>query len=153
MLAFLAALILIASTTSAEEVRPERKLFLISDAEVLVQGSWRRLTERPSMEVPEVNSVRIECSRKTATCREYVAKLIRPSEHQLEGHSYLFLMLQEFAVQKWTTTEILAKAEPRAADIILRIFLATQSAERESRETEARGATGARPDYDKWSLR
>jgi len=153
MLAFLVAIILIASTAAAEEVRPEQKLFLISDAEVLVQGSWRRVTERTTVEIPDVNSVRIECSRKTATCREYVAKLIRPGEHSLGGHSYLFLMLQEFVVQRWTTTEILAKAEPRAADIILRIFLATQAAERESRETEARGAMGARSDYDKWSLR
>ncbi len=153
MLPFVVALLLIASTTAAEEVRLERKLFLISDTEVLVQGSWRRVTKRPSVEVPDVNSVRIECSRRTATCREYVAKLIRPAEHPLGGHSYLFLMLQEFVVQKWTSTEIFAKAEPRAADIILRIFLATESAERESRETETRGAIGAQPDYDKWSLR
>jgi hypothetical protein len=57
--------------------------------------------------------------------------------------AYLFLMKEQFRVIEWTGTTITARAEPRAADIDLRISFADRSAERTSRETESRGAKGA----------
>lgn len=52
-------------------------------------------------------------------------------------------MKEQFRVIEWTGTTITARAEPRAADIDLRISFADHSAEKASRKTESRGAKGA----------
>jgi len=60
-----------------------KKFVIASDASsVVIEGSWNRLTNRPSTEVPEVNSFRIECYSQARICREYIAKLIRPTDAQ-----------------------------------------------------------------------
>jgi hypothetical protein len=119
----------------------------------MVHGSWHRISERPTVEVPRVNSVRIEYDRTAGVCNEYVAKLIQKTDDPtgtVEG-DHLFLMKERFRVIEWTGTTITARAEPRAADIDLRISFADRSAERTSRETELRGAKGANSqNVDQW---
>ena len=89
--------------------------------------------------------MRIECDRTTGVCSEYIAKFIQKTDDPTCSmeRSYLFLMNEQFRVIEWTETTITARAEPRAADIDLRISFADRSAERMSRETESRGAKGA----------
>jgi hypothetical protein len=66
---------------------------------------------------------------------------------------YLFLAKERFRVVEWTGTTIIARAEPRAADIDLRISLSERSAERTSRETSSRGAQDANPqNVTQWVL-
>ena len=111
----------------------------------MVQGTWRRISQRATVEVPRVNSVRIECDRTARVCNEYVAKFIQKTDDPLGAveRPYLFLMKEQFRVIEWTGTTIAARAEPRAADIDLRISRTNRTAERSSRETAARGAQGA----------
>jgi len=54
-------------------------------------------------------------------------------------------MKEEFRVLEWPQNSIVARAQPRAADVDLRISLVDKTAERTSRETAARGAKGANP--------
>jgi hypothetical protein len=123
---------------------------------VRVQGTWRRISARPTITVPTVNSVRVECDKPRRVCTEYVAKLIQKRDDplgNLVSKPYLFLSREEFRVLEWSRTIIAARAEPRAADIDLRISLIDLSAERTSRETSARGTMGAKPsDVEQWVL-
>jgi len=147
---------LLATAACGETVLTNPKEFVIAadGSSVVIEGSWKRVTARPTIEVPEVNSFRIECFRQVHVCREYVAKLIRPAHDPgVVENTHLFLMLQEFQIELWDRGRIVAKTEPRAADIFLRVSLTDRTVERESRETEARGALGARTDSDKWILK
>lgn len=138
----------------AESIATNPKMFRLSEDEAILvfEGSWKLVTKRPTVEIPAANSFRIECSRSERICREYVAKLIRPSDDPLKAvkQTALFMMHQEFVIQGWDNNRILAKAKTRAADIFLRINLTQRSGERESMETEQRGALGARTTSDKW---
>jgi hypothetical protein len=155
----LAAVLIILLTVSVrgEEITTDRKNFLVSGdgRYVVLQGTWRRSSQRPTVEVPYVNSVRIECDRTSRICNEYVAKFIQKTDDPLGAveRPYLFLMKEQFRVIEWTGTTIAARAEPRAADIDLRISLTTRTAERSSRETAARGAQGTNPqNVTQWVL-
>jgi hypothetical protein len=131
----------------ATEITTDRNQFVVSSDRtyVMVHGTWHRISERPTVEVPRANSVRIECDRTVGVCNEYVAKLIQKTDNPtgtVQGN-HLFLMKERFRVIEWTGTTITARAEPRAADIDLRISFAERSAERTSREMESRGAKSA----------
>jgi hypothetical protein len=103
------------------------------------------MSQWPTVEVPHVNSVRIECDRAARICNEYVAKFIQKSDDPIGAveRPSLLLMKEQFRVIEWTDTTISGRAEPRAADIDLRISLADRTAERTSRETASRGAQRA----------
>lgn len=137
-----------------ETVRTNPETFFVTaDGSTLVaEGSWTLTSERASLEIPFLNSFRIECSKLEEICREYVAKLIRPTDdpNNYVKESALFIMVQEFGVSVWNERQIVAIAQPRAADIFLTISLNTRSGERVSKETEARGADGVRTTADTW---
>jgi hypothetical protein len=149
-------LLLAVSAGGAEITTDQKQFFVSSDARyVVLQGSWRRISQRATVEVPHVNSVRIECDRTARVCNEYVAKFIQKTDDPTGAveRSYLYLMKEQFRVIEWTETTIAARAESRAADIDLRISLADRSAERSSRETASRGAQGANPqNVTQWVL-
>jgi hypothetical protein len=153
-----AALILLLTVfVRGEQITTDQKNFLVAgDGKyVVLQGTWRRTSQRPTVEVPYVNSVRIECDQTARICNEYVAKFIQKTDDPLGtmARPYLFLMKEQFRVIEWTGTTIAARAEPRAADIDLRISLTNQTAERSSRETAARDAQGANPqNVTQWVL-
>jgi hypothetical protein len=91
-----------------EQITTDQKEFLFSsDGRYLVpQGTWRKTSQRPTIEVPYVNSVRIECDRTTKICNEYVAKFIQKTDDPLGAveRPYLFLMKEQFRVIEWTET-------------------------------------------------
>ena len=71
---------------------------------------------------------------------------------QWSGHT-LSLMKEQFRVIEWTATTITTRAEPRAADIHLRISLADESAENISRNGRTGRPVGANPaNVTKWVL-
>ena len=144
-----ALILLLTVSVRGEQITTDQKDFLVSGNGrfVVLQGTWRRTSQRPTVEVPYVNSVRIECDRTAKICNEYVAKFIQKTDDPAGTmeRPYLFLMKEEFRVIEWTGTTIAARAEPRAAHIDLRISLTNRTAERSSRETAARGAQGANP--------
>jgi hypothetical protein len=141
------ALFLVVVLARGAEITTDQKQFAVSSdgKHVMVQGAWRRVTERATVEVPRINSVRIECDRTAGVCNEYIAKFIQETDDPAGAmkRPYLFLMKEQFRVIEWTGTTITARAEPRAADIDLRISLSGRSAERTSRGTTSRGAKGA----------
>jgi hypothetical protein len=141
-----AVFFVVVSVRGAEITTDQKQVIVSSDRKhVMVQGTWHRLSERPTVEVPRVNSVRIECDRTARVCNEYIAKFIQETDDPIGvmKRPYLFLMKEQFRVIEWTDTTITARAEPRAADVDLRVSLVDRSAERTSRETGSRGAKGA----------
>jgi hypothetical protein len=136
-----------ASAFRDAEIKTDQKQFVVATdrTSVMVHGTWHLITERPTVEVPRVNSVRIECERIAGVCNEYVAKFIQKTDDSTGTveRSRLFLMKEQFRVVEWTEAHITARAEPRAADIDLRISFPDHAAERTSRETASRGAKGA----------
>jgi len=141
-----AALLLVVLARGAEITTDQKNFVVSSDRRhITIQGTWHRISERATVEVPRVNSVRIECDRTAGVCNEYLAKFIQKTDEltRTVERPYLFLMKEQFRVIEWTETTITARAEPRAADVNLRISFADRSAERTSRETESRGAKGA----------
>jgi hypothetical protein len=134
-----------------------RKRMTVMDggAYVTVEGTWRRISTRPSINTPTINTVSIECDRARRVCEEYMAKVLQPTDDPAGnlGVRYLFVDRTIFRVLEWSRTVLEARAEYRAADIDLRISLAEQTAERRFRETGARGAQGADPSrVDQWVL-
>ena len=152
-----ASILLLIVFVQGEQITTDRKNFFLSGdgGYVVLQGTWRRTSQRPTVEVPYVNSVRIECDRTARICNEYVAKFTQKTDDPLGAveRPYLFLMKEQFRVIEWTETVIDARAEPRAATIDLRISLTDRTAERSSRETASRGAQGANPqNVTQWVL-
>ncbi len=150
-------ILLLSIPVCGEQIKTDQKNFLVSGdgRYVVLQGTWRRTSQQPTVEVPYLNSVRIECDRGARMCNEYIAKFIQKRDDPLGAveRPYLFLMKEQFRVIEWTGTAITARAEPRAADIDLRISLTDRTAERVSRETAARGAQGANPqNVTQWAL-
>lgn len=145
-------------TTGRKDITTDRKNFIESDDRqvLVVTGSWRLTSQNPSLEVPAVNSVRIECDRASRTCNEYIAKFAQHSDDPLVDvqHPYLWLGKEQYEVKEWTSSTLTARAQPRAGDIDLRLSLVDKSAERLSRETGARGAQGANPSaVSHWTLK
>jgi hypothetical protein len=54
-----------------------------NDNYVFVEGTWRRISARPTITVPQVNSVRIECDKLILRCEEYLAMLLQKSDDPL----------------------------------------------------------------------
>ena len=122
---------------------------------VIAEGRWRRISTRPSINAPTINTVRVECDRARRVCEELMANVLQPFDDPLGkvNDRYLFVGETIFKVLEWSSTLIMARAEQPAVDIDLRISLADKSAERTLRETGARGAQGADPSrVDQWVL-
>lgn len=140
-------IVALATLGRAEEIRTNPKLFQVAQSReiIIIEGTWRNVTGGPSVQIPQANSVRVECHRNLKTCIEHIAKLIRPSDDSSGSikQPTLFVMKEEFRVLEWSQNSIVARAQPRAADVDLRISLVDKTAERTSRETAARGAKGA----------
>ena len=145
---------LFVTSAAAQEIRTNEPSWDLSadGSTVAVEGTWRRVSARRSIEIPPVNSFRIECSKPEGTCREYAARFIRPADDPLDfvRSTSLSLSTETFVVQSWTGDAIVAKSELRHADIVLRISLKRKAAERETKETNARGAKVTRTDSDRW---
>jgi hypothetical protein len=141
--------------TEAQKITTNFKSFSVSDdgQTVTIEGSWHRVAGKVGSQVPTVNSVIVECYKRQRICREYVARLIDPNDDPMAPSRMLMLSTNEFEIKSWMAGKIVAKSEPRIADWYIRINLALETAERESQETEARGAKGARTTPDKWILR
>jgi len=139
------------------KVRGNPKNLVVSSAgeTAILEGRWQRISPRVTVEIPDVNAFRIECSKQTRICREFTAKFITPSDDPLRAVSseILFLMNQDFMVTYWRRDKIRAKAEPSAADIYLEISLLDSTAMRTSQGTEKRGARGVDSTVNKWSWR
>jgi hypothetical protein len=144
-----AIVVLIGISSFSFAIEFNNRLFILSadGQHLVVEGRWKSLNKKVSIEVPAANSVRIECDKSSGLCRESMAKLIRKSDDD-QGHvnsEYLYAMVEEFKVIEWTDKLLTARAEPRAADIELRFSFSDQMVERTSRETAARGATNSNP--------
>jgi hypothetical protein len=50
---------------------------------VVLQGPWRRTSQRPTVEVLYINGIRIECHWTARICNEYVAKFIQTTDDPL----------------------------------------------------------------------
>lgn len=149
------AVVFFSTPLLADDITTNFRSFWVSPDgnHVVIEGTWHRLEGKTGSQVPTVNSVRIECSRSQGVCREYVARLIDPKDDPMAPGKMLLLSLNEFTIQGWDARGIVAKSAPPVADWFLRISLASKIAERDSQETEARGAKGARRTPDRWVLR
>lgn len=153
-----ASVCLLAVSVSGQEIATDRKRVTVSPdrAQVVLQGTWRRTSTRPSVHVPSVNSTRVECDRNGAICAEYLAKFIQKEDDDLGtiSHPSLFLMKEQFRVVQWTERMIVARAKAPAADIELRINLVEETAQRTFQETPAPADENKNPrNVSDWVLR
>ena len=118
----------------------------VPNGTLAIAGTWQMQSGESSIDMPRTNSVRLDCDRATGVCYEALAKLLLPSdEPSVPRNGYLFIFLEKYRVVEWTEAHVIARAQPLAADVEVRIGLQDSSAERSSRETGARGAQGADP--------
>jgi hypothetical protein len=126
------------------------------DGFVSASGHWVRTTSRQRSGVPVLNAVQIVCSRNQGTCIEAVAGLhsdLDPLFREATGGGLLLTSeITEFSIHEWSALAIRATAQPRAADIELRISMPEKTVSRTAIETGARGASGADPTPEVWSL-
>jgi len=139
------------------EVRRNPRLFTHAKTDsgewLGLEGHWRSPSDRYSIELPRINSVAVDCLRKRMVCVEHLAKLIQPGEDGgLVTHPTLFAFGNEYRIVEWSDSTLIARYEPRAADIELRVSFADKTAERTYRETSARGATGISAEVRQWIL-
>ncbi len=132
---------------------------LLGDAQngvVSASGRWTRATSHQRSAVATLNAVEIVCSQQRRTCVEALAGLhsrLDPMFREAtRGGLLLTSEMTEFSVVEWSSSTIRALAQPRAADIELRISLAERDVVRTATETSARGATGADPTPEVWKL-
>jgi hypothetical protein len=139
------------------EVRRNPRLFTHAQTDagewLGLEGHWWSPSDRYSIELPRINSVAVNCWRKRMVCVEHLAKLIEPGElGGLVAHPTLFAFGNEYRIVEWSDSTLIARFEPRAANIELRVSFADKTAERTYRETSARGATGISPEARQWIL-
>jgi hypothetical protein len=120
---------------------------------VSFQGSWRAIAQLGFAVIPTINTTSGQCWKQTMQCTESIAMLFRKSDNTLDKGTWLNVQVDTYQVVEWTSTSIYAKEEATVNDIELRISLKDQSAERFSRETQARGASTANPEISRhWIL-
>ena len=96
-----AALLLVVSARGAEITTDQKQFVVSSDRRhVMVQGTWHRISERATVEVPRVNSVRIECDRTARVCNEYVAKFIQKTDDPDRNYGAAISFFDEGAVPR-----------------------------------------------------
>jgi hypothetical protein len=148
-------LLLLAGCANAEgETRSLPARVEATPDRVEIAGRW---VTQQQLDVPllgKANTADMVCRKKTMTCTEAIAVLMTAADNpQMEGQA-LFVVLSEYAVESWDESKIRAKSEKRVADVFVEIDLVSQSAVRQHRETKARGAQSADPDFAvEWQLR
>src|SRR5881296_613290 len=109
---------------------------------LFMNGRWVVKTAPEHSSLPTANSVQVICVHDRQRCTESLALLYSPTDHAMSSDrgSYLAVLTQEYEVVEWTETTITARAQPRAANLEIRVSLLDHSADRVARETAARGA-------------
>lgn len=127
------------------------------EGSVIGYGRWVRTTTDQRSSVPVLNAAQISCSRSAGTCLEAIAELhsdLDPLFRGATGGGFLLTVdTTEFKITEWSRSTIKALAQPRAADIELRLSLLDRAVVRTSIETGARGATGANTTPEVWTLK
>lgn len=153
-LAFL--LLLAASCSRSEAVRSPSKRIYVDEqtgSYVSFEGRWRATSQPGFAVISGVNTTSGNCTKKTMTCSEIIALLFSTADKTPDGVSRLFLQTNDYKIIEWSLTRIVAREEAPVADIELRISLVDGSAERNSRETKARGSETANPNISRhWIL-
>lgn len=126
------------------------------DGFVSMSGRWARVTDSQRSALPLLNAVQIVCSRNQGTCIEAVAGLhsdLDPLFREATGGGLLLTSeVTEFSIREWSASAIKAIAQPRVADIELRISMPEKTVSRTAIETSTRGASGADPTPEVWRL-
>lgn len=143
------AMALMVSQLTVQDVARNPHGFQLSESGdyLSATGRWASSTDRPSIEVPRVNSVALECWKERGLCMEYLAKLIQPAD-DVSGsvdRPTLFSFGNEYRIVEWSASTITARYTPRAADVEIRISLVDETVERSSQETAACSAEGGEP--------
>ena len=148
-LALLASGLHASCTRGLDDVGRNPRLFVHSETDVGewvgLEGHWSSATGRYSVELPRVNSVDIDCWHRRMICVEHLSKLVQPADDRrgFLKRPMLFAEGNEYKIVEWSQSSLVARFEPRAADIEIRVSFSEKVAERTFRETTARGAAGA----------
>jgi len=87
------------------------------------------------------------------TCKEIESLLFTPKEQPILNNNLLYNQEFTYQIIDWSDDTIKAKREPLVADVEITISLKDNFAEKNFRETKARGSDTANPDvYGKWVL-
>lgn len=147
------------------QVELPKKMFLPErSGDLTIRGHFRQMKRVPKVtgpEFPQVNTVRITCSKVRHICELWWVGLFGPSNsvtafkqnidrNLLEDAPRILIGPVngpiEFSVISWLDGNISARFEPRSADVDLLISVEQQLVSLNYRETKARGNETANPD-------
>lgn len=120
---------------------------------VFAEGRWKALPGTKPSIISRINFTSITCNRNTMTCEEIESVLFTPKEQPIIKSNLLYNQEFTYQIIDWSDDIIKAKREAPVADIEITISLKDNFAEKNFRETKARGSETANPDiYGKWIL-
>lgn len=130
------------------KIRVLLKVYDDTGETVYMRGTWGASQGKLTPSISPINTVEIECDKGRRICRETLAVL----ENTVRGEALLMALGEDYEIFEWSGTTVRAMRKTRAADIELHISIEHKTAERIARETAARGAQGASPVPERWSL-
>jgi hypothetical protein len=115
------------------------KMIMATARSLVVEGRWRLQGRRnPDFSLARLNSSYILCSRDAMMCDETVAELRTPDDGERLGinSGELLATCHTYRVTEWTDSVLVAISRKPVADLVIRIDLKEESAERLFREHE-----------------
>lgn len=144
--------IFIVGCSDFSKIETPQKSIVLESGNLYLEGRWKLVGGKKDI-VPRINFVRITCFKSQMICVENQAKLLMPNESNLVENPLLFSDTFEYIITEWSDTILRAERNPPVADIDFRISLTDNSAEKNFRETTARGSKTANSDvFGKWVL-
>jgi hypothetical protein len=148
---FIAALV--TSCNDPNSIETPRKNIKKTGNIVSAEGRWKAMPGTKSGIIPKINFTSITCNRNKMICNEIESLLFTPKEQPVLKANLLYNQEFTYQIIDWSEDTIKAKRETLVADVEITIFLKDNFAEKNFRETKARGSDTANPDvYGKWVL-
>ena len=148
---FIAALV--TSCNDPNSIETPRKNIKKTGNIVSAEGRWKAMPGTKPGIISKTNFTSITCDRNKMTCNEIESLLFTAKEQPVLKANLLYNQEFTYQIIDWSEDTIKAKREPIVADVEITISLKDNFAEKNFRETKARGSDTANPDvYGKWVL-
>ncbi len=115
------------------------KMIVASGGSLVVEGRWRLQGRRdPDFNLARLNSSYITCSKAAKMCEETVAELRTDGDGERLGikSGELLASCHTYEVTEWTNTLVAAVSRKPVADLVIRVDLKAEQAERLFRERD-----------------
>lgn len=115
------------------------KMILATNTSLVVEGRWHLVSRRsPDFSLARLNASYMTCSKTSMACEETVAELRTPGDGERLGinSGELLATCHTYEVTEWTDRVVVAISRKPAADLVVRVYLQEEKAERMFRERQ-----------------